>query len=166
MRKIAYTASVLVFSYLCFISLQCLKDINGIRRQNKTLEEEVSKLTIDLNKLEELPSSPLSSTDNNYSNLTKTISAFSRFSNMKTLLQITDLGKEKLVSKSVGSTSWPGIEKISLNVFFYDLKEAEEFIKAFIFLEKLENNFSLKISNIVQKDNLLKVDIQLYGRQL
>ncbi len=166
MRKIIFVFSLLLFFWLIIQAFGIWQNVKYLKSGTLILEEEIKNDQYRLKEVERLPSVQIHSIEESYQDLNEQINKMSRYYNTKISLKIKDLDKEGIVSKSIKQTSWPGIEGVLLHLNFYDLKEIEQFMTAYVILERIESSFPLKMIYVVQKDNYLESEFQLYGREI
>jgi hypothetical protein len=166
MRKILIILSFALFLFLTFKSLQGLQDISRLDQENLGLDQEIKSFKVNLKQLEGVFDDPIELITDNYADLNEQLKKFSRLNGLNALLDLKSLGKEGSIEEAADKAPLPGIKMAKINIDFYKVKSMEQVITVLKFLEIIEANYPLKILMIRQKNDLLAVETQLYGRGL
>jgi hypothetical protein len=166
MRKVLVVLSFLVFSCLLWKSLETFRNVKVLKEENLATQERIKSSQINLKHLEGMFDDPIDSIIDNYANLNEQLSRFCQFNSLNALLDLKQSGKEGLLLESVSEASWPGINKVLVNINFYKMKGLDQFLTIYKFLETIEDSNPLIISAIKQKKDFLEVEVQLFGRSL
>ena len=166
MKRAVYIFVCAICLWFVYRSFNLWQGLQTLEYKDSINQKEIEEIQSSLNNLRLLPNRKICMFEENYRNLDRKTRLFSRYYNLKMALETEKINKNGLITQLTSPSKWLGIEQINLSMHFYELKDISQYITIFNFLEKLEISDPLKISNIIQKNNQLEVQLQLYGRRI
>ena len=166
MKQIIIVIAIVLSSYLTQQSYAYWQEFSILKSKNLKELEDIYKSESSIQNLSFLKDQTLGDVKDAYKLVNRQMRLFSRNHNFKTTLEFMKINKNGYVKEVEEASPWIGIRQMSLILNFYEIKNVDQHMLTYEFLDALETSNVIHLSSIVQKGDCLEANVQIYGRDL
>ena len=164
MSRMIIILSVFLSLFVFYVGSGLIQQAKSTQLKSTALEGDIQKLKTAMIALSSLQDDPLGEISIYYRDFYEAVHFLGASYDIKNIVEVQGVSAGAGIEQTAVPSSWPGVQKLTVKVNFYELLGADQYMNIFESLHWLKARFPLNVTAIVQKARNLEMNFELYGK--